>query len=234
MSTKLTDTIRGHHGKWFNKKNIYIWKITHQIIAKFVSSTMSTIKNKNRYEKSRFQVYKHNFRAKSSHYKTPFPQWLCPLRPSSIAAFRVIVTALSHTDANTLYITLRPRQNGRHFADDIFKCIFLNGNVWIPIIISIRFVPKGPNNNIPALVQIMAWRRPGDKPLSEPMMVSLTTHICVTRPQWDIPHFIRKHKCVCVFIKFIHITTPQLVENHSQWGHDYPHLFWSIYWLLIS
>ena len=30
----------------------------------------------------------------------------------------------------------------------------------------------------------MAWRRPGDKPLSEPMMLSLLTHICVTRPQW--------------------------------------------------
>ena len=80
--------------------------------------------------------------------------------------------------------TLRPRQNGRHFADDIFECIFLNENVWIPIKISTEFVPKGPINNIPALVQIMAWRRPGDKPLSEPMMVSLTTHICVTRPQW--------------------------------------------------
>ena len=80
--------------------------------------------------------------------------------------------------------TLRPKQNGRHFADDIFKCIFLNGNVWIQIKISMKFVPKGPINNIPALVQIMAWRRPGDKPLSELMMVSLTTHICVTRPQW--------------------------------------------------
>ena len=45
-------------------------------------------------------------------------------------------------------------------------------------------VPKGQINNIPALVQIMAWRRPGDKPLSEPMMVSLTMHICVIRPQW--------------------------------------------------
>ena len=30
----------------------------------------------------------------------------------------------------------------------------------------------------------MAWRRLGDKPLSEPMMVKLLTHICVTRPQW--------------------------------------------------
>ena len=84
----------------------------------------------------------------------------------------------------SLINTLRPRQNGRHFADDIFKGIFLNENIWIPIKISLKFVPKGPVNNIPALVQIMAWRRPGDKPLSEPMMVCSPTHICVTRPQW--------------------------------------------------
>ena len=57
--------------------------------------------------------------------------------------------------------TLRPRQNGRHFADDIFKRFFLNENVWIPIKISLKFVPKDPIDNIPALVQIMAWRRPG-------------------------------------------------------------------------
>ena len=50
--------------------------------------------------------------------------------------------------------------------------------------ISLTFVPKAPINNIPSLVQIMVWRRPGDKPLSEPMMVGLLTHICVTRPQW--------------------------------------------------
>ena len=80
--------------------------------------------------------------------------------------------------------TLGPRQNGRHFANDIFKCIFLNENVWISIKISLKFVPKGPINNIPSLFQIMAWRRPGDKPLSEAMMVNLPTHICVTRPQW--------------------------------------------------
>ena len=80
--------------------------------------------------------------------------------------------------------TLRPRQNGCHFADDIFKCIFLNENVLIPIKISLKFVPKCSIKNIPSLVQIMAWRRPGDKPLSEPMMVSSLTHIWVTRPQW--------------------------------------------------
>ena len=38
-------------------------------------------------------------------------------------------------------------------------------------------------NNIPSLVQIRAWRQPGDKPLSKPMMVRLPTHICVTLPQ---------------------------------------------------
>ena len=80
--------------------------------------------------------------------------------------------------------TLRPRQIGRHFADDIFNCIFLNENVWIAIKISLKFVPKSPINNIPALVQIMTWRRSGDKPLSEPMMVSSLRHICATRPQW--------------------------------------------------
>ena len=80
--------------------------------------------------------------------------------------------------------TLRPRQNGRHFADDTFKRIFMNENVRISISISLKFVPKGLINNITALVQIMAWRRPGDKPLSEAVMVRLLTHICVTRSQW--------------------------------------------------
>ena len=80
--------------------------------------------------------------------------------------------------------TLRPRQNGRHFADDIFKRFFLNENVWVSIKISLKFVPKGSISNIPALVPIMAWRRPGDKPLSESRMESLLTHMCVTRPQW--------------------------------------------------
>ena len=93
--------------------------------------------------------------------------------------------------------TLRPRQNGRHFADDIFKCIFLNENARISIKISLKFVPKARINNIPALVQIMAWRRPGDKPLSEPMMVILLTHICVTRPQWVKRLFFLANKPRC-------------------------------------
>ena len=83
-----------------------------------------------------------------------------------------------------MFNLLRSRQNGCQFPDDIFKCIFLTENAIIAIKISLKFVPKGSINNIPILVQIMAWRQQGDKPLSEPMMVRLSTYICVTRPQW--------------------------------------------------
>ena len=79
---------------------------------------------------------------------------------------------------------LRLRQYGCHFSDDIFKCIFLKENIWISTNISLNFVPDNQINNIPALVQIIAWRRPDIKPLSEAMMFSLLTHICITRPQW--------------------------------------------------
>ena len=89
---------------------------------------------------------------------------------------------LRNTGLSTLLLnSLRPRQNGRLFADDTFKRIFLNENIRISIKISVKFVPKGLIKNIPALVLIMAWRQPGDKPLSEPMMVRSPTHICVTR-----------------------------------------------------
>ena len=80
--------------------------------------------------------------------------------------------------------SLRPGQNGCLFADDIFKCIFLNENVWISIYISLKFVPNGWIDNIPALVGIMAWCWKGDKPLSEPVTVGLLTHTFVTQPQW--------------------------------------------------
>ena len=62
-----------------------------------------------------------------------------------------------------------PGQNGRHFADVIFRCILVNEKFCILIKISLKFVPKGLIDNNPALVEIMAWRRIGDKPLSESM-----------------------------------------------------------------
>ena len=55
-------------------------------------------------------------------------------------------------------------------TDDIFNCIFLNENDRIPIQISLKYVPRSPIENKSALVQVMVWRRTGDKPLPEPMM----------------------------------------------------------------
>ena len=61
-----------------------------------------------------------------------------------------------------------------NLADDIFKCIFLNENYRITIQISLKFVPMSQVDNTPALVQVMAWRQTGDKPLSEPMLTWFT------------------------------------------------------------
>ena len=108
-----------------------------------------------------------------------------------LVGFNLIVNYGCHGMVNTL----RPRQNGRHFASGTFKSIFMNENVWNWNKISLKLVPKGQIDNIPPLVQIMAWRRPGAKPLSEPMIARLLTHNCVTRPEWvNIPW--------CCFVAF--------------------------------
>ena len=65
---------------------------------------------------------------------------------------------------------ISPVQNGHYFADDIVKCIFLNEKFCISISISLKFVTKSST----ALVQVMAWRRTGDKPLPESMLKQLT------------------------------------------------------------
>ena len=66
--------------------------------------------------------------------------------------------------------------------------------------------PKVPVNNIPELVQIMTWCQPGNKPLSEPMLVSLMTYLCITWPQLVKYHFqassTKQQKCplkLCMF-----------------------------------
>ena len=61
------------------------------------------------------------------------------------------------------------KQNGRHFADDIFKWIFSVENAWIPVNFSLKFVFKDPIDNKSALLHVMAWCPTGDKPLPEPM-----------------------------------------------------------------
>ena len=64
-----------------------------------------------------------------------------------------------------------PGQNGRHFADYIFRYIFVNETFYILNKISLKFVPKRPIDKTPSFVQITAWR---DKPLSEPMLTRFT------------------------------------------------------------
>ena len=49
------------------------------------------------------------------------------------------------------------------WADNNFKCIFLNENDGILVRISLKFVPRSPIDNKSALVQVMAWCRTGDK-----------------------------------------------------------------------
>ena len=80
-------------------------------------------------------------------------------------------------------------QWGRDKMAAIFRTTFSNRFSWMKkdefrLRFHWFFFPEGPINNIPALAQIVAWCRSGDKPLSEPMMVNLLTHICVIRPQW--------------------------------------------------
>ena len=106
-------------------------------------------------------------------------------RASATIIFKLYCVESNNCNPHTSRVnTLRPRQNYQHFPNNIFECLFLNENVWIAIKISLMFILKGPINNIPALVLIMAWRRPGAKPLSEPMMVRSLMHICVTQPEW--------------------------------------------------
>ena len=53
-------------------------------------------------------------------------------------------------------------------TDNICKCILMNEKFCISIRISLKFVPNGQIDNKSALVQVIAWRWSGNKPLSEP------------------------------------------------------------------
>ena len=66
------------------------------------------------------------------------------------------------------------RDNGRNFGRLHIECIFLYGNDRIQIQISLKLGPRGPNNDKAVLVQLLAWRRTGDKPLPEPMIIKFT------------------------------------------------------------
>ena len=66
---------------------------------------------------------------------------------------------------------LPPDKMATSLADDTF---IFNENDRILIQISLKFIPRGPVDIKPALVQVMAWRQTGDKPLPEPMLTQYT------------------------------------------------------------
>ena len=108
---------------------------------------------------------------------------------------------------------------GRDKMAVIFQTTFSNAFPWMKMNdFRLRFhwslFPKGRINNIPSLVQIMACRRPGDKPLTWPMIVSLLTHTCVTRPQGVNPNRVGQ------FHQY-------LVEGRITITQKQPHVLWA-------
>ena len=113
------------------------------------------------------------------------PIWLVDnLSLTSLTKYHWDVSCVRHWRVNTL----RPRQDGRHFPNDIFKCIFLNENVHISIRISLKFVPRGPVNKIPALVHylnqswLVYWRIYASLGLNE-----LNSFVCFAIGRFQAP-----------------------------------------------
>ena len=120
--------------------------------------------------------------------------------------------------ANARHVTtLRPKQNGRHFADDIFQSLFLNKTYYLGSF-PLKFVTKGPIDNKSTLVQVMAWSRTNNKPLFELMMASFTdayTPHSISKSQmqyWEI--WIRN--CLMCHILPTRNQVTQLAERHER------------------
>ena len=116
-----------------------------------------------------------------------------------------------HIEAETILTPFRRRQFQMYFLERIYKFrIRLHWNLFPRVTLTIF--------QYWLMVQIMAWRRSGDKPLSEPMMVILPTHICVTRPQWVRSQFtptqdlsLSVWSCVCLsYTSILHGFFPYL------------------------
>ena len=89
-----------------------------------------------------------------------------PQHRSYISSFRVYSICFIAKIVNNSF---HPGKNGRKFGRRYFQSHFLERNVWISIKISLKSVPKGPIENKPELVQVMAWHRTGGMPLPEPL-----------------------------------------------------------------
>ena len=113
--------------------------------------------------------------------------------------------------------TLKLRQNGQHFAHNIFKGIFFNENIWISINISLTFVLKGQINNILVVNGLVLTR---DKPSSEIMMVSLLMHVCLGINELIYIAAYYRHASMYTHTKpSLHYNFNSLWLNDTIWGH---------------
>ena len=108
-----------------------------------------------------------------ARYEVPFVSLNSDLYSTSVSALVCEIShyiGLHYNDTWLFIKTIFLTYGGQGKMAAILHCIFLNVNVWISIRISLKFVSRCPINNSPALVWIMAWHRPGNKPLSESMV----------------------------------------------------------------
>ena len=112
-------------------------------------------------------IYNNNFHRPFVQPNSCEPWQICSWKATGHYNLFIVLSsgAPQHIDIETKW----PPFSRRHL-----QMPFLEWNVWISIKISSKLVPKGPINNIPALVRVMARCGPGDKPLSEPMFVWFT------------------------------------------------------------
>ena len=143
--------------------------------------------------------------AKSTYiYIYIYANCLCRTQESSLQKFHIVIyhhiwSWVSQIRNLSLWCYWSLTHWGRHKMAAVFQTLFSGACSWMKMF-QFRlkfhwtlFVRVGPMNNIPALVQIMAWRRPGDKPLSDPTMAILQTHIRVTRPKW-----VKRKACAAI------------------------------------
>ena len=90
--------------------------------------------------------------------------------------FKHVVYGVLYGLRNNYFNSPSPEQSVRHYAGEILKCIFTNGNLFfISIQIPLQFVSNDPINDKPLLIQVTAWyRRPGNKPLPEARLIQFT------------------------------------------------------------
>ena len=105
------------------------------------------------------------------------------------------------------------------FPNDILKCIFLNEMYQFRLRFHWSFVPYGPNNNISALVQIMAWRVKATSHYLNQWWPGLPTHMCAPRPQW-VKYYNHSQTALCLQCGVISL--------HFKYGHKCCSAIWDI------